>query len=139
MEHLENEYSQILNGLAPLVSQACKRTAGFRAMNDDPRVIAAWLGHRLDGHLKAFSVLLNARLLRDAEGAERAALEAAICLVSLRADPVDFMVALRKDASSTIQGQIPIWRALDERLAVEAEERRATFFGAERQPRLSLR
>lgn len=138
MEDFEEDYSRALNQLSPLIGDGCVRSTGLHLRATDPKVVAVWLAHRLRGHLQAFAVLLNAQLIRDAEGVERAALEAAICLEGLRAAPEDFMKDLRKDASSTLRGQISIWRELDAGLAADAEKHRASLSGAEKPARLSL-
>lgn len=125
----EVEYSRALNRLGETANDLRKRSYGFQAMNHDPRVTAIWLLARLRDHIQAFALLVNGGLIRDAESVQRSAIEAAICLETLRRRPEEFQELLRRDAVSTLEGQIPVWRSVDPDLADQAVEQKAGVFG----------
>ncbi len=125
----QRQYSIALNRLGDLADRLRERTYGFKSLSQDPRVTAIWLMARLRDHLQAFALLINAGLVRDAEAVQRSAIEAAICLETLRTKPDEFQQLLRRDAASTLDGQIPIWRSIDPDLASEVTDQKAELFG----------
>ncbi len=72
---------------------------------------------------------MNASLVRDAEAVQRSAIEATLCLAKLRDQPEAFLMMLRSDAASTIQGQLSIWGSVDPSLADEARSESKVIFG----------
>ncbi len=122
--------SELVDRSGSLCALAVARTRGFEALSSDRRVPAIWLIHRLRGHRDAFAILINAAFVRDAEAVQRSAIEAVLCLAKLRDEPEIFLRMLRSDAASTLQGQLPIWAAVDPDLADEARTEGNQIFGA---------
>lgn len=125
-----NSLTSALNELAGISDALWSRSLGLRAKVSDPRVTAVWLLARLRGHIHAFRLLASAKMTRDSEAALRSAIEAALCLETLKRRPSDFMAMLKSDAASTLSGQIPIWASVDPDLAKDADEQRHDVFGS---------
>ncbi|THD78000.1 MAG: hypothetical protein E7812_12480 [Phenylobacterium sp.] len=126
------DWCALTNDVQGLCVDLWDRTSSWTGLNTDPAAFSMMLFKRAYGHIRAFSLLYNAKFFRDADGCARSAVEVAICLANLAARREAFVEEMRSDAAVTTKGQIPIWSGGDAAFGREASAEMARVFGERR-------
>jgi hypothetical protein len=96
----------LFDDISALAQSLWKKTLEIGGLTTDPKMLSAALFKRLRSNHMGYTLLWKSYFRLESDIVLRSALEAAICLSAIVKLKEEFVVRMRQDAASTVQGQI---------------------------------
>jgi hypothetical protein len=96
----------LFDDISTFAGSLWKKSRSISGLTTDPKMFSVALFKRLWSNHRGYTLLWNNSFSLESDIILRAALEAAICLSAISKLKGEFVILMRQDAASTVQGQI---------------------------------